>query len=127
MSVFSALEESESEQGVSAERVLGQHTLNSQFHRLGGLGSHEGVVTCFFEMTDVTGVALPLLLSELAAGEHRVLAVDDDHVVAAVYVGSKGGLVLASEEHSSLSGNSAEGLAGCVDNIPSALNFGGFS
>ena len=49
-------------------------------------------------MADIAGVALPLLLSELAAGENCVLAVDDDYVVAAVYVGCEGGLVLSSEE-----------------------------
>ena len=96
MVVFGALKESESEQRVSAERVFGKHTLDSQLHRLGGLGRHEDVVAGFFEMTDIAGVTLPLLLGQLVAGQNSILAVDNNHMVAAVYIGSKGGLVLAS-------------------------------
>ena len=77
-------------------------------------------------MADIACVALPLFLCELVAGQNSVLAVDDNHMVAAVYIGSKGGLVLASEQHGSLSGNSAEGLACCVNYIPAAFNFGLF-
>ena len=74
-------------------------------------------------MTDISGVTLPLLLSELVACEHSVLAVDDNNMVAAVYVWRKDWLMLASEEHRCLSCNTTEGLARCVDYIPAALNF----
>ena len=40
-------------------------------------------------------------------------------------IGSKGGLVLASEEHCRLRRDSAEGLACRVDDIPAAFNFAG--
>ena len=126
MVVFRTLEQTKSEQCVSAKRILRKHTLDGKLHRLGGLGCHEGIVAGFFQVADVAGVTLPLLLGQLVAGQNSVLAVDDDDVVAAVYVGGKGGLVLASEQHGSLSGNSAEGLAGGVNDIPGALNFGGF-
>ena len=74
-------------------------------------------------MAYIACVALPLFLCELVACENSVLAVDDDYMIAAVYVRCEGGLVLASEQYGSLSGNAAEGLACSVDYVPAALNF----
>lgn len=74
-------------------------------------------------MADIACVALPFLLSELVACENSVLAVDDDYMIAAVYVGCKCGLMLTSEESCSLSCYSTEGLASRVNYIPAALNF----
>ena len=77
-------------------------------------------------MADVPGVAVVVLLLRLAAGEDGILAVDDDDMVAAIHMGSEGGLVLAPQQHSGLSGYTAQGLAGGVDDIPFAVNLTGF-
>ena len=77
MIVFCTLKETESQKSVSAESVLGKHTLNGKLHSLGGLCCHKSIVACFFKMADIAGVALPFLLSELVACQNSVFAVDD--------------------------------------------------
>ena len=125
--MLSALKESESQQSGSADGVGGDHTLNSELHSLSGAGSHQCSVVGLFEMTYIACVTVPLLLLKLLACEHCVLAVDDDYVVAAIYMGGECYLMLASEQHSCLSSNLAEGLARGVDHIPLALDLAFFS
>ena len=67
-----------------------------------------------------------VLLLQLLAGEDRLVAVDDDDMVAAVHIGGEGDLVLAAQQHGGFGGNAAEGLARGVDHIPLALGLGGF-
>ena len=50
----------------------------------------------------VAGVGVVSAVGHLLAGENELVGVDDDHVVAAVYVGSKVGLVLTTEQFGDL-------------------------
>lgn len=66
-----------------------------------------------------------ILLLQLIAGENRLIAVDDDHVVAAINIRRKGDLVFAAQQNGSGSGGAAKGLAGSIQNVPLALYLGG--
>ena len=90
MIVLAACEQSESEHSVSADGVIGNHSLNGKLHSLFGFGCHKSFVIGFLEVADIAGVALPLFLLKLFAGENGVLAVDDDNVISAVNVRGKG-------------------------------------
>ena len=95
----------------SAKSVVGEHTLNSYGHSSVRLLSHQLVILDLLETADPAGVpSVVLLLLKLLACENSLVAVDDDNVIAAVSVGSKGRLMLTSEDVSSLSSNSTEGL-----------------
>ena len=102
MSMLSAFEESESQHSCSADGIGRNHALDRQLHRLGGTGSHQGAVLGLLEVTDITGMTIPFLLFELLAGKDGVLTVDDDNVIAAIYMGREGDLLLASEQDRSL-------------------------
>ena len=75
-------------------------------------------------MADPAGVPSVNLLLQLLAGEDCLCAVNDDHMIAAVAVGSECRLVLASQNVSGCCSYTAQGLVCCVENIPAALNFG---
>ena len=111
---------------VAANSVVRDHTLHSQLHSLLGLFFHQSVVADVFQMADPAGVMIVVLLLQLLAGQNSLCTVDDDYVVAAVNMGSKGGLVLAAEQHSSLSCHTAQGLTGSIDHIPLAVNLTSF-
>ena len=76
-------------------------------------------------MADVAGMTVIVLFLLLAAGEDGILAVDDDDMVTAVNMGSKGGLMLAAKQYRGLRRHTAQGLAGSVDYIPFAVNLTG--
>ena len=96
--------------GGAADGVGRDHALHGQLHSKLRLGSHQGVIAGGLQVADVPGVAVVVLLLRLAAGEDGILAVDDDDMVAAIHMGSEGGLVLAPQQHSGLSGYTAQGL-----------------
>ena len=77
-------------------------------------------------MANIAGVAVVVLLLRFAASEDGVLAVDDDHMVAAVHMGGKDGLVLTPEQNGGLGSHAAQGLAGGVNDVPFAVNLTGF-
>src|SRR5699024_7460822 len=105
----------------------GDHALNGNVHSLVGALRHQGLVLDLLQAADPARVSTVVLLLQLLAGQNSLVAVDHDHVIAAVHVGSKGNLVLATQQNSSLGSNAAEGLARGVDHIPLALDLGGFS
>ena len=110
---------------VPANRIRRDHALYRQLHGELGLGAHQRVIPHSLQMADIPGMVIVILLLQLAAGEDGVLAVHNDHMIAAVHMGGKGGLVLASEQHGGLSGHTAKGLSGGVDHIPAALDLSG--
>ena len=61
------------------------------------------------------------LLIQLLAGQNSLVGVDDDDVVTAVNVGSEIDLVLAAQDVGSDHSGAAQGLAGCIDDVPLAL------
>ena len=107
---------------LAAHLALGQHALDGLFDD--GLGTackqlDEGL---FAQTTGETGVAAIELLAGLEAGENDLFAVDDHDVVAHVDVGGVQGAVLAGEDGGGGGGETAERLAGGVDDEPLALD-----
>jgi hypothetical protein len=64
------------------------------------------------------------LLVALAAGEHHLLGVDDDDVVAVVDMGREGRLVLAAQAHGDDRRQAADDQALGVDEQPFLLDVG---
>jgi hypothetical protein len=74
----------------------------------------------------IAGVVIVDLLLALAAGEHHLVGVDDDDVVAAIDVGRVARLVLAAQAHGDDRGEAADDKAGGVDDDPLLVDVGGF-
>ena len=126
MVVLAARIDAELLEHISAEGVLGEHTLDGFVDGELGLLVHELFVLHLFETADVAGVIAVIFLLQLLAGEHHLVAVDDDDMVAAVDVGSVFGLILAFEDGSHLRSETSEHHIGGVDDVPLALHFAGF-
>ena len=63
-----------------------------------------------------------MFLVELLAGEDRLVNVDNDDEIAAVDVRGEVSLVLAAQKLGSGDSRAAQGLAGCVENVPFSLD-----
>ena len=98
-------------EGLSADRVVGKHSLNCELHSLLGTGCHKGLVLDLLKTADVTGVMTIVLLLKLLTGENSLISVYDDNELAAVSVRSELGSMLAAKDVRSLNSSSAEGLA----------------
>ena len=111
------------------QTVLGKHTLyHTDVQRM-----HTGLevfVERFFhqhfggELTltaGVAGVGVIDAVGHLVAGEHALVGVDDDHVVAALHEGGVRGLVLAAEKFGNFRAKTAQHLVGGIDHEPLAL------
>ena len=125
--MVSVLISSESLELSSAEAVVREHTVDSDSHSSVSLVSHKILIGDRLQTTDPACVPVVVLLLKLLTCQDSLFAVDDDNVVAAVYVRSVGGLMLTSEDVSSLSSNTAERLTLCVEDIPGTVYFSGFS
>ena len=78
------------------------------------------------EVADVPGVVVVHLVLHLVAGDPDLLRIDHDDVVAGVHVRGEDRLVLALEAPRDLGGETTEGLALGIHDIPVAADFGGF-
>ena len=112
MGMLSAGEAVQTGLSLAAVVVVGDHAAHGQLHSLGGTLGHQGTVDGGLQVTDPAGVALPLLLLQLLAGQDSLSAVDDDDVVTTVHVGGEGGLVLTAQQNSGLGSNTTQGFAG---------------
>jgi hypothetical protein len=70
----------------------------------------------------ITGVPVVLLVGVLLAGQHDLLGIDDDDVVAVVNMGCVGGLVLATQVHGDNGGEAADNEPFGVDEDPLLLH-----
>src|SRR5690606_31630281 len=103
--------------------ALGQHTLDGLLKRTtgetllhfleGGLGNTTGVAR-------VTIVALVL---RLITGNDDVGSVDNDDVIAGVYVRRELGLVLAPQTACDFAGHTTKDFAFCIDHVPVTFDF----
>ena len=116
MVVLSACIYSQTGKSCSAKCVVGEHTVYCDHHSLLRVLLHHFAVLGLLKTADPAGVPLVGLLLELSSCKNSFSAVDDDNVVAAVSVRSECGLVLATEDCSSLSSYTTEGLAGSTGN-----------
>ena len=109
-------------QSGAADGVLRQHALDGQLHgELGTLG-HDLVVLDFLEVANPTGVMVVGLLLQLLAGQDGLVNVDNDDIVAAVNIRGEINFVLAAQQLGSGHSSAAQGLAGCVKNVPFSLD-----
>mgnify|MGYP006871593920 CR=1 FL=1 len=99
----------QSGESLSAECGVGQHAVYSDGHCLLGVLLHQLVIADFLEVADPAGVPSVNLLLQLLAGEDCLCAVNDDHMIAAVAVGSECRLVLASQNVSGWGGVTGPG------------------
>src|SRR5262249_45923461 len=74
---------------------------------------------------DMAGVMVVDLLLHLASGEHNLLGVDDDDIVAAIDVGRVGRFVLAAQPQRNERSEAADDEPAAVDQHPLLLDLGG--
>ena len=102
-----------------------QHALDRLLDdALGELALEDRLGGALFDAADIAGVVVIDLLVALAAGEHHLVGVDDDDVVAVVHVGREGGLVLAAQAHGDDRREAADDEALGVDEKPFLLDVG---
>ena len=109
-------------QSISADGVLGKHALDGQLHRELRALSHELVVLDFLQVADPAGVMVVGLLIELVAGQNSLVHVDDHDEVTAINVGREVDFMLAAQQSGGGHSGAAQGLAGCVENVPFSLD-----
>ena len=111
---------------LAAERALRQHALDRAADGLGRLAGEQLAVRLRLDAARVAAVAVHPLAIGLAGGQHDLLGVDDDDVVAGVEVGSEDRLVLAAQHAGDLGGHAPEHEAVGVDDVPLAGDLAGF-
>ena len=111
---------------LAAERPVRQHALHRLLDHALREAAFENVLRgAFLDAADVAGVMVIDLLLALAPGEHHLLGIDDDDVVAVIDMGREGGLVLAAQPHRDDRGEAADDQTLGVDQHPLLLDVGG--
>ena len=95
--------------------------MSDNLFRLLGLQLFERDLT---QTARITGMSLVDLFFSLLACYLNLLSVDDDNIVAAVYVRRVDRFLLTAKDGSNLGRKSAERLAFCIDETGSALSTG---
>ena len=106
----------------ATDGVLGKHALDGKLHRELGALVHQRAVLDILQVANPAGVMIVVLFVELSAGENRLVDVDNDDEIAAVDVRGEVNLVLAAQKLGSGDSRAAQGLAGCVENVPFSLD-----
>src|SRR5947208_17120036 len=84
----------------ATERTTRDHALDGLLeHALGVLALEDLARGALLDVADIASVLVVGLLLALAAGEDRMLGVDDDNVVAAINVRGVGREMLAAQAH----------------------------
>ena len=110
----------------AAERPTRQHALHGLLDdALGELALEDRAGRALLDAADEAGVVVIDLLLALAAGQHDLVGVDDDDIVAVVDVRGVGRLVLAAQAHGDDRGEAADDQAVGVDQHPFLLDVGG--
>ena len=122
MRMLSTLVQVQTGHAVTAQSVLGQHALDGDFHSVVGAVLHHGTSLGLLQAADPAGYTVVDLLLCLLAGQNSLVGVDNDHVVTAVNVGSEVDLVLAAQQVGSDHSGTAQGLTGCIDDVPLTLH-----
>ena len=103
---------------LSSERVLGQHTSHGVLDDPLGVFAQNLVDSRRSNATGITGMSIVALLFVFVAGEDNFLGVDTDDEIAAINMGCKDRLVLASEELGNLGRYATHRLSVQVDQVP---------
>ena len=125
MSVLGTLVAVQAGQSLSTDGVGRDHALDSVGHSQIAVLSHQLAVLDLLQAADELAVGDVELLLGLLAGQDSLVTVDDDDVIAAIDVGGVVDFLLAAQQNSSLSSDVTQALAGCVEQIPLALDFSG--
>ena len=112
-------------QSLGTDGVGRDHALDSVGHSQIAVLSHQLAVLDLLQAADELAVGDVELLLGLLAGQDSLVTVDDDDVIAAIDVGGVVDFLLAAQQNSSLSSDVTQALAGCVEQIPLALDFSG--
>lgn len=107
-----------------AKTVLREHALDSVLDELAGILLEDLASGLVMTATGVTRVRIDNLARELVASEADLVGIDDDDIVAAVYMRREVGLVLATDDLRNLRGEAAEDLIRSVDEQPLLINGG---
>ena len=108
-----------------AQRPARQHALDRLLDdALGELALEDRLGRALLDAADIAGVVVIDLLVALAAGEHHLLGVDDDDIVAVVDMRGEGRLVLAAQAHGDDRREPPDDEALGVDEKPFLLDVG---
>src|SRR5690554_3298218 len=111
-------------QHLAAEPVLREHAPDRAAHGVLGVAAERLAVGLRLDATGEAGVTPQELALGLVRGEHDLVGVHDDDVVAGVDVRRERGLVLAAQDAGDLGGHAAEHEVLGVDDVPGALDVG---
>ena len=106
----------------AAQRILWQHTLNSQFDDLLRLFDEQLFEADGLQVADLASVVMIHLVGTLVAGDGNLLSVDDDDVITCVYMRRIFCLVLATQAARDFGGQTAKSFAIGVNNKPIAFD-----
>src|SRR5215510_1605448 len=102
-----------------SERPARQHALDRLFDDpLREAPLHDRLGGALLDAADVTGVVVIDLLLQLAAGQHHLLGIDDDDVVAAIDMRRVGRLVFAAQPHGDDRSEAADDQTLAIDHHP---------
>jgi len=106
----------------STQGIAREHTFDGMSdHPLRHLGE-QLLQADGLEIPDVTRVTMVHLVSELVAGYPHLFGIDNDDVVTRIHMGGIPRLVFAAQAPRELRGESAQGLALRIDQVPLAAN-----
>ena len=109
-----------------AERPARQHALDGLLDdALGKLSFEDRARSALLDAADIAGVMVVDLLLALSAGQHDLVRIDDDDVVAVIDVRGEGRLVLAAQPHGDDGGEPADDQPVGVDHDPLLLDLRG--
>src|SRR5690348_8014795 len=98
MRMGGALVDAEIAQLLALERAARQHAPDRRFeHALGEFAVQVLVRLAFLDAARKTGVPVIGLGLALVAGQHNLLGIDDDDIIATIKVWSEGRLMLATQ------------------------------
>ena len=94
------------------EAILGEHTLHHATHELvSSVGLCQNAGRRVLTLTaGIARVGIINTVGHLLAGEDELIGIDNDNIVATIYVRSVVGLVLSAQEFSHLAGETAKHL-----------------
>src|SRR5690349_16449936 len=110
----------------ATERIVRQHAFYGDFQGAGRRSVDQLLEANAFDTTGEFRMAVIDFVGGFFAGYLNLLGIDDDDVIAGIYVRSKFGLVFAAQTQSDFGGQTTERLARCIDQIPVALYSVGF-
>ena len=83
---------------------------------------HQGAILDLLQAARIAGMIAINLVVQLLAGQHELIGIDHDDIIATVTVRGEGGLMLAAQHRGDLGSQAAHNHALSVDDVPLALD-----